>query len=59
MTASSLRATPRSMLVAIPSETPGGLDGNHPLAGEDLVFDVTVVAVEAAVPEELEHGHPH
>jgi FKBP-type peptidyl-prolyl cis-trans isomerase 2/predicted Fe-Mo cluster-binding NifX family protein len=35
------------------------LDGNHPLAGKDLVFDVTIVAVEAAVPEELEHGHPH
>jgi FKBP-type peptidyl-prolyl cis-trans isomerase 2/predicted Fe-Mo cluster-binding NifX family protein len=35
------------------------LDGNHPLAGKDLVFDVTVVSVEAAVPEELEHGHVH
>jgi FKBP-type peptidyl-prolyl cis-trans isomerase 2/predicted Fe-Mo cluster-binding NifX family protein len=35
------------------------LDGNHPLAGQDLVFDVTIVAVEAAVPEEIEHGHPH
>jgi FKBP-type peptidyl-prolyl cis-trans isomerase SlyD len=35
------------------------LDGNHPLAGKDLVFDVTIVAVEAAVPEEIEHGHPH
>jgi FKBP-type peptidyl-prolyl cis-trans isomerase 2/predicted Fe-Mo cluster-binding NifX family protein len=35
------------------------LDGNHPLAGMDLVFDITIVCIEAAVPEELEHGHPH
>ena len=35
------------------------LDANHPLAGKDLVFDVTVVSVEAATPQEIEHGHPH
>ena len=35
------------------------LDANHPLAGMDLVFDVTIVCIEAAVPEELEHGQPH
>jgi len=35
------------------------LDANHPLAGKDLVFDVTIAAIEAAVSEELEHGHPH
>jgi FKBP-type peptidyl-prolyl cis-trans isomerase SlyD len=35
------------------------LDANHPLAGIDLVFDITIVGIEAAVPEELEHGHPH
>ncbi len=35
------------------------LDGNHPLAGLDLVFEVTVLAVESATPEEIEHGHPH
>ena len=35
------------------------LDANHPLAGMDLVFDITIVGIEAAVPEELEHGHPH
>jgi len=35
------------------------LDANHPLAGMDLVFDITIVCIEAAVPEELEHGHPH
>ncbi len=35
------------------------LDGNHPLAGVELHFDVTVVAVRAATAEELEHGHVH
>jgi FKBP-type peptidyl-prolyl cis-trans isomerase 2/predicted Fe-Mo cluster-binding NifX family protein len=35
------------------------LDANHPLAGMDLVFDITIVGIEAAAPEELEHGHPH
>ncbi len=35
------------------------LDGNHPLAGRDLVFDLTVTAVEAATADELAHGHAH
>lgn len=35
------------------------LDLNHPLAGKDLEFDVTVVDLRAAEPEELEHGHAH
>jgi len=35
------------------------IDGNHPLAGETLNFDVTIVGVRAATPEELSHGHAH
>jgi FKBP-type peptidyl-prolyl cis-trans isomerase SlyD len=35
------------------------IDGNHPLAGETLNFDVKVVGVRDATAEELEHGHPH
>jgi FKBP-type peptidyl-prolyl cis-trans isomerase SlyD len=35
------------------------LDFNHPLAGKDLSFDVTVIEIRAATPEELEHGHTH
>lgn len=35
------------------------LDGNHPLAGEDLYFSVTVKSVRPASEEELEHGHAH
>ncbi len=35
------------------------LDGNHPLAGQELHFDVEVVEVRDASAEELEHGHAH
>ena len=35
------------------------LDGNHPLAGATLCFDVTVVAVRAATEQEIAHGHVH
>jgi FKBP-type peptidyl-prolyl cis-trans isomerase SlyD len=35
------------------------VDGNHPLAGVDLYFEVEVVDVRPATPEELQHGHVH
>jgi FKBP-type peptidyl-prolyl cis-trans isomerase SlyD len=35
------------------------IDGNHPLAGLDLNFDVTVKAIREANAEELIHGHVH
>jgi FKBP-type peptidyl-prolyl cis-trans isomerase SlyD len=35
------------------------LDGNHPLAGKNLNFEVEVAAVRAATDEELAHGHVH
>ena len=35
------------------------VDFNHWLAGETLYFDVKVVAVRPALPEEIEHGHAH
>lgn len=35
------------------------IDANHPLAGVTLKFDVKVLEVRNATPEELDHGHPH
>ena len=35
------------------------LDGNHPLAGKNLNFDIEITDVRAATQEELEHGHVH
>jgi FKBP-type peptidyl-prolyl cis-trans isomerase SlyD len=35
------------------------VDGNHPLAGMELTFDVKVMEVRDAQPEELAHGHVH
>jgi len=35
------------------------VDGNHPLAGETLIFDVEVIDVRPATADELEHGHVH
>lgn len=35
------------------------LDGNHPLAGVPLVFDIEIMLIRPANKEELKHGHPH
>ena len=35
------------------------VDGNHPLAGMTLSFDITIQSVRDATAEELEHGHVH
>lgn len=35
------------------------IDGNHPLAGQTLHFQVAVLDVRDATEEELDHGHPH
>src|SRR5690554_716965 len=35
------------------------IDGNHPLAGVDLNFDVEVTDVREASEEEIAHGHAH
>jgi len=35
------------------------VDGNHPLAGVSLNFDVEVVEVRNATPDEISHGHVH
>jgi FKBP-type peptidyl-prolyl cis-trans isomerase SlyD len=35
------------------------VDGNHPLAGVHLNFDVEIMDVRDASPEEVDHGHVH
>ncbi|TKR33809.1 peptidylprolyl isomerase [Luteimonas gilva] len=35
------------------------VDLNHPMAGKNLHFDVEIVDVREAKPEEVEHGHVH
>jgi FKBP-type peptidyl-prolyl cis-trans isomerase SlyD len=51
-------ATVPLTVVAIDGPT-ATLDGNHPLAGRTLVFDVEVRQVYAATAEDLAHGHIH
>jgi FKBP-type peptidyl-prolyl cis-trans isomerase SlyD len=35
------------------------LDGNHPMAGQDLFFTIRVDEIRDATKEELDHGHVH
>lgn len=35
------------------------MDFNHPLAGQDLHFEVEIIDVRDATKEELDHGHVH
>ena len=35
------------------------INANHPLAGEDLSFDIEIIDVRQATPEEIAHGHIH
>jgi len=35
------------------------VDGNHPLAGKELHFHVSITDIRDATEEEIEHGHAH
>ncbi|WP_371195801.1 peptidylprolyl isomerase [Glaciecola sp. SC05] len=35
------------------------VDGNHPLSGHTLLFDVSIEDVREATSDEIEHGHVH
>jgi FKBP-type peptidyl-prolyl cis-trans isomerase SlyD len=35
------------------------VDANHPLAGQDLTFEVEVIDVRDASADEIDHGHAH
>ena len=47
--------------VTVTKVAPDGvtLDGNHPLAGKDLNFEVQITEVREATAEELSHAHVH
>jgi FKBP-type peptidyl-prolyl cis-trans isomerase SlyD len=49
----------RLITVTKVGDTAVTIDGNHPLAGLNLNFDVTVTAIREASEEELSHGHVH
>lgn len=45
-------------VVAVDADTVT-IDANHALAGQTLHFDIKVVDVRDATPEEIAHGHAH
>ncbi len=49
----------RSFTVVGHTDSAIKLDGNHPLAGKTLHFDVQVVDVRMATAQEIEHSHVH
>jgi FKBP-type peptidyl-prolyl cis-trans isomerase SlyD len=46
------------IVVAMDEETVT-VDGNHPLAGINLAFDVEILEVREATADEIAHGHVH
>ena len=50
---------PVSMAVAAVDKENVVVDRNHPLAGMELHFAVSVASVRSATAEEIEHGHVH
>lgn len=54
--------TPQGAISVVISKIEDGMvtvDGNHPLAGQNLHFAIEVVEVRDASLEELAHGHVH
>ena len=58
-TASDEQGQQQSVAIAAVNGDEITVDGNHPLAGETLHFEVEVVSVRAATEEEISHGHVH
>ena len=50
---------PRAVTIEKVGMTAVDVDLNHPMAGKDLHFDIEIVDVRDATPEELGHGHVH
>jgi FKBP-type peptidyl-prolyl cis-trans isomerase SlyD len=49
----------RSVTVLKAGRHSADIDANHPLAGQALSFDIEIVEVRPATPEEIAHGHAH
>lgn len=49
----------RHVVVAKVGHKFADVDTNHPMAGKTLTFDIEVISVRAAEPEEIAHGHVH
>lgn len=59
MVAVNTREGPRQARVVKVGHFNVDLDLNHPLAGKTLVFDIEILDIRDASPEELDHGHAH
>lgn len=49
----------RHVVVAKVGHKFADIDTNHPMAGKTLTFDIEIIEVRAASPEEIAHGHAH
>lgn len=50
---------PRHVLVTKVGHKFIDVDTNHPLSGKTLTFDIEIVSLREAEPEEVAHGHVH
>jgi len=50
---------PVPVVVTAMDDTTVTVDGNHPLAGKELHFEVTIAEIRDASAEEVEHKHVH
>ena len=57
----SLNAGDKKKILVPAAEAYGAKEeGNdHPLAGQDLTFDIEIMKAREATKEEIEHGHAH
>ncbi len=57
--ADSAEGQSRTVVVTEVTDKEVIVDGNHPLSGQDLNFDVEILDVRPATKEEMSHGHAH